>query len=60
MQPRMTMARTLKLFKLPETTQTPGLRPLTKADIPQVLPLDMAEQPLYQSDICPLPVNITC
>lgn len=37
--PRMTMARTLKLFKLPETTQTPGLRPLTKADIPQVTEL---------------------
>ena len=36
MQPRMTMARTLKLYKLPEQTQTPGLRPLTKADIPQV------------------------
>ena len=27
---------TLKLYKLPETMQTPGLRPLTKADIPQV------------------------
>ncbi len=37
MQPRMTLARTLKLFKLPEEPQTPGLRPLTKQDVPQVL-----------------------
>ena len=34
----MTLARTLKLFKLPEEPQTPGLRPLTKQDVPQVLP----------------------
>ncbi|KAK9815189.1 hypothetical protein WJX73_010437 [Symbiochloris irregularis] len=37
--PRMTMARTLKLYKLPEATVTPGLRPLTKADVPQVAAL---------------------
>ena len=36
-QPRMTLARTLKLFKLPEEPQTPGLRPLTKQDVTQVL-----------------------
>ena len=36
MQPRMTLARTLKLFKLPEQPQTPGLRPLTPQDVPQV------------------------
>lgn len=33
---RMTMARQLKLLKLPEATQTPGLRPLVPADYPQV------------------------
>lgn len=37
-QPRMTLARTLKLFKLPEEPQTPGLRPLTPQDVPQVRP----------------------
>ncbi|CAL5224452.1 g7141 [Coccomyxa viridis] len=37
--PRMTLARTLKLFKLPEEPQTPGLRPLTKQDVPQVTEL---------------------
>ncbi len=35
-QPRMTMARTLKLFKLPEQTQTPGIRPLEEKDVEQV------------------------
>ena len=38
MQPRMTMARTLKLYKLAEQPQTPGIRPLTAADSPQVRP----------------------
>ena len=38
MQPRMTLARTLKLFKLPEQPQTPGLRLLTSQDVPQVHP----------------------
>jgi hypothetical protein len=32
----MTLARTLKLYKLPEQTQTPGLRPLKAEDAPQV------------------------
>ena len=36
LQPRMTLARTLKLFKLPDQPQTPGLRPLTSEDVPQV------------------------
>ena len=36
MQPRMTMARTLKLYKLPDAPVTPGLRPMTAADVPQV------------------------
>ncbi|KAK9917820.1 hypothetical protein WJX75_008609 [Coccomyxa subellipsoidea] len=37
--PRMTLARTLKLYKLPEQTQTPGLRPLKAEDAPQVAEL---------------------
>jgi len=32
--PRMTMARTLKLFKLPDEPQLPGIRVLTKKDVP--------------------------
>lgn len=31
----MTMQRTLKLHKLPETTRTPGFRKLTEKDLPQ-------------------------
>lgn len=30
------MARLIKLYKLPEEPLTPGIRPLTKKDIPQV------------------------
>ncbi|CAK0785601.1 glycylpeptide N-tetradecanoyltransferase [Coccomyxa viridis] len=37
--PRMTLARTLKLYKLPDQPQTPGLRPLTAQDVPQVTQL---------------------
>mmetsp|Transcript_3283 Transcript_3283/g.8590 ORF Transcript_3283/g.8590 Transcript_3283/m.8590 type:complete len:413 (-) Transcript_3283:228-1466(-) len=33
---RMTMARTIKLYKLPDTPATPGLRPMVEADVPQV------------------------
>lgn len=29
----MTMQRTIKLYKLPETTKTPGLRPMTQKDV---------------------------
>lgn len=36
LQPRMTMARTLKLYKLLDVPATPGLRPMTAADVPQV------------------------
>ena len=32
----MTLARQLKLLKLPEAPQTPGLRPLVPSDYPQV------------------------
>ena len=33
---RMTMARTLKLFKLPDAPATPGMREMRDADVPQV------------------------
>ena len=36
LQPRMTMARTLKLYRLPEAPLTPGLRQLRAEDAPQV------------------------
>ncbi len=32
----MTMARTIKLYKLPDKPKTPGIRPLEKRDVPQV------------------------
>jgi len=35
----MTLARTIKLYKLPETTTTKGLRPLRKEDCPQACKL---------------------
>ena len=35
-QARMTMARTLKLYKLPEETATPGIRAMEQRDVPQV------------------------
>lgn len=35
-QPRMTLARTLKLYKLPEQPVTEGLRPLEPKDVPKV------------------------
>merc|ERR1712071_384082 len=34
LSPRMTMARVQKLFRLPADTSTPGLRPMTPADVP--------------------------
>lgn len=37
--PRMTMARTLKLYKLPDVPQTPGLRQMEGRDVPQVTAL---------------------
>lgn len=36
LQPRMTMARTIKLYKLADQPKTPGIRPLEKRDVPQV------------------------
>jgi Myristoyl-CoA:protein N-myristoyltransferase, C-terminal domain len=32
----MTMARTIKLYKLSEETATPGIRPMQQSDVPQV------------------------
>ncbi|KAF1762536.1 hypothetical protein GCK72_010798 [Caenorhabditis remanei] len=36
---KMTMARTIKLYKLPEETATRSLREMTRADVPQVFKL---------------------
>ncbi|KAI3437841.1 hypothetical protein D9Q98_000287 [Chlorella vulgaris] len=36
---RMTMARTLKLYKLPDQPQTPGIRQMEDRDVPQVTAL---------------------
>ena len=36
---RMTMSRTIKLFKLEHKPQTPGVRPMTDADVPKVTTL---------------------
>jgi len=33
LKPRMTMTRTIKLYKLPDTTQVPGIRPLEEKDV---------------------------
>lgn len=35
----MTMARTIRLYKLPPQPATPGLRPMTAADVPAVTQL---------------------
>lgn len=37
--PRMTMARTIKLYQLPDTPLTPGVRPMEGHDVPQVTAL---------------------
>jgi len=37
--PRMTMARTIKLYKVPEQPQLPGIRPMEKQDMPRVFEL---------------------
>lgn len=36
LKPRMTLARTIKLYKLPDTPQTPGLRVMEDKDVPGV------------------------
>merc|ERR1712187_460714 len=37
--PRMTMARTIKLYKVPEESQIPGMRRMRDSDIPRVTAL---------------------
>jgi glycylpeptide N-tetradecanoyltransferase len=37
--PRMTMARTIKLYKVPDSPQLPGMREMTESDIPRVFSL---------------------
>jgi glycylpeptide N-tetradecanoyltransferase len=37
--PRMTIARTIKLYKLPETPQLKGIRPLQASDVPSATKL---------------------
>jgi len=37
--PRMTMARTIKLYKVPEQPQLPGIRQMEKKDMPRVFEL---------------------
>jgi len=37
--PRMTMARTIKLYKVPEVPQIPGMRQMRESDIPRVTEL---------------------
>lgn len=39
--PRMTLARTIKLHKLPDTPETPRLRQLEPHDVPQVSESDL-------------------
>ncbi len=39
LQSRMTLARTIKLYKLPPLPSTPGLRPMRVSDVPQVAEL---------------------
>lgn len=34
LQPRMTLSMTIKLYKVPASTQVPGMRPLEKRDVP--------------------------
>ena len=38
------MARTIKLYKLPDEPLTPGLRPLVRTDVPQVPPSGLERQ----------------
>merc|ERR1712032_429792 len=37
--PRMTMARTIKLYKVPDQPQIPGMRKMEKKDVPRVTEL---------------------
>lgn len=48
----MTMQRTLKLYKLPENTKTPGFRKMTAADLPHAHKL--LEEYLKRFDLAPV------
>ncbi|GLH08960.1 hypothetical protein R5R35_006066 [Gryllus longicercus] len=48
----MTMQRTLKLYKLPESTKTPGFRKMTPADLPRAHKL--LEEYLKRFDLAPV------
>jgi glycylpeptide N-tetradecanoyltransferase len=37
--PRMTLARTIKLYRLPDQTKTPGIRPMVPMDVPSACKL---------------------
>lgn len=58
LQRNMTLKSTIKLYKLPETTSTPGLRPMTAADAPAVFRLvtnylaKFSVKPLYTEEEC--------
>jgi glycylpeptide N-tetradecanoyltransferase len=47
LQPRMTMARTLKLYRLPDAPLTPGLRQLRAEDAPQAR---LRLRPVFSAD----------
>nr|ADI46941.1 NMT1m [Volvox carteri f. nagariensis] len=46
--PRMTMARTIKLFKLPDSTSTPGLRECRPDDAPKLADLLMTHLAMHK------------
>lgn len=54
--PRMTMARVIKLYQLPDAPKTPGLRPMEARDIPRVYELlhkylsDRAIHPVFSAE----------
>lgn len=50
--PRMTMSRTIKLYRLPEETSTPGFRPMERRDVPPVTRL--LQEHLAQYEVAPL------
>lgn len=49
---KMTMARMIKMYKVPNNTSTPGLRPMTVADAPHVRVL--LNEFLAKFDIAPI------
>lgn len=54
----MTMQRTLKLHKLPDSTRTPGFRKLTEKDLPQARKLLANVRILYSVNINDFVINI--